>query len=65
MKEQLVWLIDVTSDTEITMSIEYKSKIPHDAVYRGKDKDGKNWEVYNTATSPDRDYRPAIKDDSE
>lgn len=61
MKEQLVWFIDAKSDTEINMSIEYKSKLPEDAVYKGID--GKKMEVYNTATSPDRDYRPVVKDE--
>jgi hypothetical protein len=61
MSEQLVWLIDAKSDYEINMSITYKSKLPQDSIYRGVEKDGKQWEVYNTSTSPDKDYRPITK----
>lgn len=61
MEEQLVWLINAKSDTEVNMSIVYKTKLPEDAVYRGNDDRG--MEVYNTATSPDRDYRPVVKDE--
>jgi hypothetical protein len=57
---ELVWLINAKSDTEVNMSITYESKLPQDAVYRGIEKDGKQLKVYNTATSPDRDYRPVV-----
>jgi hypothetical protein len=58
---KLVWLIDAKSDDQINMSLTYDSKLPHDAVYRGVEKDDRQLKVYNTATSPDRDYRPVDK----
>jgi len=61
MTEQSVWLIDAKSDSEKTISITYKSKLPQDSIYRGVDKDLNQWEVYNTSTSPDKDYIPITK----
>jgi hypothetical protein len=62
MEDKLVWLIDAKSNFDVKMSIVHKSKIPIDALYRGIEKDGNNFEVYNTKTSPDKDYRPVIKE---